>query len=410
MAVEIKVKSTLNASAYNEALASMKKGAAELNQSMGAIGGVAAGVFGGGLIQSAVSTLVGWVKRAEASFVSLGHAAENIGVSATGLDEVHDTFARFAVSGDAVNTMFGRMESARESAINGNAKAIKSFRDLGISIQELTRMNPRELFDAIAGGFAGAGGKGDASVGAENIFGRGMKRGGMRKGLRAYGEGQRFDPAVGVDEEAVSAAKAAAVKKGLALKAVENAAGNAYGAAVQKPGMGGIGRNIGELTMAGLPMWGAMIMAGRAIFGVGKKDLAENAPTSNRQKLEERWAREEAAKRTKRTQEQLDAENARHLAAQQTARNDEIAAGVRWQAAPADSFKKKGMIVGGDMGGGDMVYANARHQTELLERIARSNEALARRTTEDQTHKTNVERITGGANYDNGMAPDTGSE
>jgi hypothetical protein len=68
------------------------------------------------------------------------------------------------------------------------------------------------------------------------------------------------------------------------------------------------------------------------------------------------------------------------------------------------------MIVGGDMGGGDMVYANARHQTDLLERIARSNEALARRTTEDQTHKTNVERITGGANYDNGMAPDTGSE
>ena len=124
MAAEIKVRSTLDARQYNEALSAMKNGAAQLNQSMGSVGGIAAGVFGGNLIQGAVSRLIGWVREAQQSFVGLAHAAENIGIDATALDEVHDTFARVGVAGDAVNAMFRRMESARESAINGNASAI----------------------------------------------------------------------------------------------------------------------------------------------------------------------------------------------------------------------------------------------------------------------------------------------
>jgi hypothetical protein len=359
------------------------------------------------MIQGAVSRLIGWVREAQQSFVGLAHAAENIGIDATALDEVHDTFARFGVAGDAVNAMFSRMESARDSAINGNAAAIKSFEALGITLENLARMNPKQLYDAIAASNAAAGGAGDASVATEQIFGRGMKKGAMRKAFRSYGEGEWFESFAEADEDAVTATRVASTRAGLAWKGFENALGNVWGQIVQKPRVDSAGKATTEAWMAGIPIVGPGIIAGRAISGVGRKELDKDRPTTPEDEAKLEADRRAAIERTRKRREEVEAENTRHQNELNAMRNEEIEKGVRWQPAPVDSLRRRGLVAGGEAGG-EIAYAMARRQVEISERIAANTERTNRLLAEKTKHEGNLARITGGADYGKEIQVDAG--
>ena len=368
----LRVKATLDRSEYERGLDSMKNASKDLNQSFGQIGGIIAGVFGGNLVTGAISGMYSAIAdsmgQARQEAVQLGRAAENIGINPSEFNEIEDTFKRFGQGGEEVTAMFGRLESARDKLLAGNPKAIKSFRDLGLSMEQVAQMDPKQLFDAISAAYAKAGGAGDVGTAAGDVFGKGMRNVGNQRAMKAYGGGQRFEPLFAPTDWDVVAIQMREIQKERRSQGLRNFWKMIQGAAAQSP------------------------------HGVATGDVTaeiQRREEANAKRIEDNNAAIERAKQEKADRDAaINAENARYQKDLEDERNDEIEKGVHLTRPETDAYRRRGLIAG-NAGGVDnnMTYAIARQHVQVSLQILEVNRRMEAKLAFATQHKTALRKI-----------------
>lgn len=345
MAPHLKVKASLDRSDYDKGLELMKAGSKSLNQSLGGLGGLMAGVFGGNLITRAVESTFGkmraLIEESHASMIKLGSDSENIGAGIEDLESKINVFEHFGQSGEVVVSMFGRMAAARDKALGGNQKMIDSFDDLGISVQQLVNMSPDELFDAIAQKYANSSGASRSAAG--DIFGRGVKNAGVSRSLSAYGQGERYDAFAEPSEVDIVKAQIRDRANKRFMKGVGNLLLGGLTYAVDNTFVGSTYRGLTGTTDA------------NAEFELKKRKAEQDKqPGQNAESLSqsEREANEKAA-----------------------AKREEIESGIKLSHPETDSYAKRGLLAGGS-GFNSQAYAIGRQQVQLAHQLLESSRRI----------------------------------
>ena len=359
----LRIKASLDKSDYDKGLDSIKEASKSLNsslQGLGGVGGIIAGVFGGNIISGAISSLFSMlndkISESRQEMIKLGHDSENIGIKPSDLDEIVESFHRYGVAGDEVISMFGRMESARESALAGNKEMVKSFADLGINLQELAKKTPRGLFEAAMAHNAAVGGTGDSADAMKNIFGKGMRRPGMQRASLAFGSGGVEQGAIGLSDEAAIAEKLGGQKSHSFWKSFTNF--------MNKPLPG-----IGGWSIPGAP--GTLGVSGSEI----KNEQAEMQKANEKRIADNLAAIERTKKKQNDFQDALAAERERNAGDEEAERDEEIKHGLRLERPEVDSLQKRGLIAGGAPVN-NLAYAEGKRQTQYQHQIAETNRKI----------------------------------
>jgi len=375
---DLKIKASLDKSAYDKGLDAMKDASKGLNRSLegfGKVGGMVAGVFGGNVLSSAVmglfSKFTSLIGDAITKTKQLAVASEDIGVMPEELHKLQSTFERFGATGDDVVSMFGRMAAARDAALGGNKDMIKSFEELGLSVKDLTSLNPDELFKRIAEAYAKS--SGSSHVAAKEIFGRGLMNPRVEHAVDAYGRGQTF--------EGVNAPTNAQVIK------------TSMAASSWKKTMTRLQEGLGWMWsgVAGAGMDDKEVQASEAL----RRDEIEQRQKRNAKAVEATKAKEDAKKKA------LAHENDIFEDYDQAFNEDEINRGLRVDRPGADSMLRKGLVVGGAPA--DMkAYSEGQRQTKLQEKLV----DLARQiehNTQTSAHQKRLKNIENGRPINEGL-------
>ena len=372
---KLKVSATLDRTEYERGLEAMKNAGKGLNdslQSLGAIGGVMAGVFGGNLLTGAISkaweAITGAMGEARKEAVKLGHESENIGIHPEEFEEIANVFHRFGMSGDEVSSMFGRLETARNKLLAGNPATVKAFRDLGLSMEQVASMDPKELFDAVSAAYAKGGGSGMTGTAAADIFGKGMRNVGNQRAMMSYGGGERFDPAIkSTDWDTV------------AIELRE----------IQKERRSQSWRNVWK-TIQGT--------AASAPHGVSPHDVQaeiDAREAANAKRAEDNKAAIEQAKQERRERDAaVAAENERFQDAEIAERDEEIKRGVRLERPETDQYRRRGLIAGNAASATDnMAYVIARQHVQISMQILECNRRMEAKMSNAAEHKKALRTI-----------------
>ena len=371
MAAEIKVKAGLDRSAYDKGLDAMKDGAKQLNSSMqnlGSIGGIMAGVFGGNMISGMVSGVFGKLSSAIAEsreqMIQLSHDSENIGIDPQALNGIQETFDHFGQSGDKVAAMFGRMAQARDKALGGNEKMVASFRDLGISIADLTSMDTEELFNKIARAYAGS--TGGVRSAAGDVMGKGLRGAGASRALSDYGEGKRYGAAYDLQSTTVIQSGMVDQKNKEAWHTIGNIA-QEFWTRFTSP----IGSH-GDAEQEGIDRQFAQMKTNRH----NREALAHTQET-------------DAMKKAAGT-----AEDERYAKDVEAERKREIEEGLSVHVAQGDSYARKGMMAGGGAVN-TMAYQQGRRQVQLAEQLLESSRKIEAQLGIKKRHDEALKNISG---------------
>lgn len=390
---EIRTKATLDRSQFDAGLEGMKTATKQLNQSLGSIGGMAAGVFGGNFItsavQSAFSFLVDNLKTAHEEMVQMGRDSENIGITPQQLDEVSDAFAKFGVSGERVVQMFGYLDRARQQALDGNKQMIKSFDDLGISLKDLTELDPKELLDRVSAASATTGGRQ-----MQDIFGRGGSDRAMNRALRRYGQGERWKVGLGPTDEDVIAEQLAGVNRERWYRTM----GNAWKKLTAYLSRKSEHEYRDQVTMNKVSPALGFIQWIKNTFGASQEDIDSEMKARTDQAKRDQQRDAETLKRNQKEASDykmwMDAEEKRYTSEKTKAREEEMLIGAKLSPMSADAFRKKGLITGNAAATTDsLAYSLGRQQLSVQQQILEMNRRIAKNTEIQRGHQTRVAQI-----------------
>ena len=117
--------------------------------------------------------LVKHVKEAADFSLQMRNLSLTTGMSVVSLAGLHDSVGEMGGDFDRVSVGLSKMLKAQQDAVDGNKKAIKGFHDIGISVAELKRLSPEQLFYRVADGFRQTGSAAERNQAAVALFGRG---------------------------------------------------------------------------------------------------------------------------------------------------------------------------------------------------------------------------------------------
>ena len=148
---EMMAKLGLDQSSYEAGLASASRSAdkfaAGLSRSMTAIGGTIAGAFAFDKIMSGFS---GAIEKGD----QLQDLANRFGVSASALQEIGNTASLSGASLEDVASAMGKLAKNAGEAVAKEGEMRDAFADIGLSVEDLKRMSPEDLFYALSAAVA----------------------------------------------------------------------------------------------------------------------------------------------------------------------------------------------------------------------------------------------------------------
>ncbi len=144
---EIKVKVGVDNAQFNTGLAKIRQSVSSFKagvmQSF-------AGFSLASLVSSGISSAISMVKELADEIGKIKDKAEQFGMSMRAWQNITNGIVENGGNTSNAIAFFDSLTKARAKAIEGNAKYLKSFTDLGISIEQLKSLNNEELFYAIA--------------------------------------------------------------------------------------------------------------------------------------------------------------------------------------------------------------------------------------------------------------------
>ena len=355
---KIVTRATLDRSDYDKGLDAMKGAAKSLNQSMqslGGVGGVLAGVFGGNMLTGLASKIKDLYMQAHESMVQLGHASENIGIDPEKLERIEATFEHFGQSGETVVAMFGRMTQARDKFLADNPKMVAAFSAMGLgNKQAVAGMSNEELFDKISAAYAG--GTGGVRSAAGDILGRGLRSPGTSRALASYGGGNRYGTFFEPSSKDIVQAQMADVGMGVLKKSLLNFIhSDWFVAGVFAPLVRKYIRPLTDKPVADE-------MAARA--AEQEKLKKQNAAALDNQ-LETDALRKAAT----------NAEDDRYAKDLEKEKKRELEEGLHMQRPEADTYQRRGLLAAGGAVN-TMAYAQGRQQIQLAQELLRSSNRI----------------------------------
>ena len=250
----------------------------------GALAGFAGGLVGGQALEI-VGKLAHQVEEVGNNAMQIDVGAERLGVSIERFQDLKHAAEEGGTSIEAVYAAYRKIAKASVDAENGDLGVIASFQNLGLSVEQVKRMSPDEIFDAIARKSKGAE-MGAAKIAALiDVMGRGsdellptLKRGGF-------------------DEISIFARTEEQVKRGAQFKKdldlLKDASSYLRDAALTAPILGGVSPATAITTSAA----GIRMIAGqKSEESGGKADLKglERADVTKKQLEEEERAKKQA--------------------------------------------------------------------------------------------------------------------
>jgi hypothetical protein len=176
----LKVTSTLDPSGFNRGVDGMKRKAKEINDAGGSFGGgmargmgfgqMSASVAAGNLLAQALSGVKDMAFAGWNDLSKLGMVAKSLGAEVPAINEIQDAMAEWGVQGDRVLAILEKIDVARAQAVEGNAALAKSFEQAGVSMDDLTKLDPTQIFGKMAkaaatGGAVAPAGSAEATAG-----------------------------------------------------------------------------------------------------------------------------------------------------------------------------------------------------------------------------------------------------
>lgn len=385
---KLRMESSLDPSGFKAGLKEIQSGVGQLNTQMSQLSGLAS-AFGVGLglgsIGAGISELVNMFGESAKKARELALGAEALEIPANVLDSWQELFEMMGSSGEQVTSFFGRLESSREAAIAGNEKMAASFEKIGISIEDLTKLNIEDLAKRVAESAAGSGMTGEASLGIEAIAGKMAKSPAFRRALMAMGEGKT----TGVRTELDPGTAEWLLEQERASQAGKKSRSN-WRANFMRQAGGLFG--LSDAVMRANEQSPEEKAADEAKFAAWQREMGVTAAPQ----LTREQQRAQARERAESNKAAIAAENARHASAVTGMQMDEIEKGVHSGHTQVDAFTRRGLVSGG--GAFDTAaYALARRQMEVerLQTLAldRNTKALE----EKNRHDAAMKRLKSGA-------------
>lgn len=180
--IRIDVATELLRRELNEANSQIARFASSADASLGRaqasfdrVGRVASTALGG--IGVALGALVGagilsGVRSITQNMDDLATSARNVGLSAERFQELQYSLERLDVSSETATAALSRLLVATGKATIGNEEAARTFRNVGLSIADLQRLNPGEVFDRVATGLGEIESPAERARIAAELFGR----------------------------------------------------------------------------------------------------------------------------------------------------------------------------------------------------------------------------------------------
>lgn len=152
----------------------MKKAGGVITKFAGGIAGVVKKLakFGAAFIAIAAGGLAIFIKAAFKSLDAVGKLADQIGISVDALQGLQFAAGLTGVSTEKLNKsvqILGRRIGEAQQGIGEGKSALKS---LGITIEDIVKLNPEEQFKLIADGIAGLATQSEKAAVANQLFGR----------------------------------------------------------------------------------------------------------------------------------------------------------------------------------------------------------------------------------------------
>jgi hypothetical protein len=133
----------LDAKEFDERLAAIEAKVATASRSMSrSFGGISLGALGGGL---SLSGVVAGLKSLSDYGAKIQDLSNQTGVSTDTLQHFGNAAEKNGSSLDAMGQAFRKLELARSKALGGNEELAASFLQLGVGIQDLTKLDPEQI-------------------------------------------------------------------------------------------------------------------------------------------------------------------------------------------------------------------------------------------------------------------------
>jgi hypothetical protein len=134
------------------------------------LGGHLAGMFG---LIAAAEGFKFLIEGTQKSVLNLELLSEKTGIGITQLAGIEHVAEASGVKFDSVSSALTRLSKAQALALEGGDKQIKSFADIGISVDELKSLSPEDLFFRVGEAMANAESHAAANASAFTLLGRG---------------------------------------------------------------------------------------------------------------------------------------------------------------------------------------------------------------------------------------------
>jgi hypothetical protein len=123
-------------------------------------------------VTNAASSFQSLVTGAASSVASIDDLSKRTGVSTTALQAYQFAADQSGVSIETFGKSLQKLTINLGEAQNGNANAIKSFSELGLSVDELSRLSPQVAFEKVAAAIAELPNPAQQAAAAVSLFGK----------------------------------------------------------------------------------------------------------------------------------------------------------------------------------------------------------------------------------------------
>jgi hypothetical protein len=146
----------------------------------GRLGRMTAGLFG-------VGAVVGFTRSIAEAADAVQSVSDSTGISPTAIQSIRALGAESGVAAEKIETVLNRLTSAQTDAVGDAAgTAAKQFAKLGISVDDLRRLSPEKMIEAVGSAMGRSADDASAMAAAAELVGIRSKR--MLTVLRQVGE------------------------------------------------------------------------------------------------------------------------------------------------------------------------------------------------------------------------------
>jgi hypothetical protein len=168
----LKFKTSLDSTQYDKGVENIKSRTGGLTSAFAR----AKGMIGGALAIGAVIAFVQGMKKLTAMAFEYGSALYNIslqtGITVEGMQGFERAISKTGGSSEKLQSALRKLQDVQVQALSGDEKAIQSFKDLGISMDDVAKMNPEQMFKAMSNAMHQGGSSAQELNAAATILGR----------------------------------------------------------------------------------------------------------------------------------------------------------------------------------------------------------------------------------------------